>query len=83
MAGVTVPLHASEHMYIVTEPIDGVTADLPVLRDPDGHIYCKEEVGGLLMGGFEPGPSPGAWSGIPDGLRLLDSSRRTGSSSRS
>ena len=38
-SGVTVPLHACEHMYMVTEPIAGVTPDLPVLRDPDGHIY--------------------------------------------
>jgi 4-methylaminobutanoate oxidase (formaldehyde-forming) len=44
----------AEHFYIVTEPIAGVHHDLPVMRDPDGFIYFKEEVGGLLMGGFEP-----------------------------
>src|SRR4030095_8653426 len=65
MAGVAVPLHASEHFYIVTEPMDGVTADLPVLRDPDGHIYVREEVGGLLMGGFEPVAKPWGMEGIP------------------
>ena len=54
MAGVNVPLHASEHFYIVTEPMTGVARDLPVLRDTDGYIYVREEVGGLLMGGFEP-----------------------------
>ncbi len=48
-------------MYIVTERIEGVTPDLPVMRDPDGYTYYKEEVGGLVMGGFEPRPSPGAW----------------------
>src|SRR5262249_61291334 len=52
LAGVAVPLHASEHFYMVTEPMAGVTPDLPVLRDPDGYIYVREEVGGLLMGGF-------------------------------
>src|SRR5262249_32295613 len=52
LSGVTVPLHACEHMYIVTKPIEGVTPDLPVLRDTDGHIYFKEEVAGILMGGF-------------------------------
>ncbi len=50
LSGVTVPLHACEHMYIVTNPIDGVPPDLPVMRDPDGHIYFKEEVGGLAHG---------------------------------
>ncbi len=64
-AGVAVPLHASEHFYIVTEPMPGVTADLPVLRDPDGYIYVREEVGGLLMGGFEPVAKPWGMDGIP------------------
>jgi 4-methylaminobutanoate oxidase (formaldehyde-forming) len=64
-SGVTVPLHACEHMYMVTEPIAGVTPDLPVLRDPDGHIYFKEEVGGILMGGFDPWAKPWGVGGIP------------------
>ena len=65
MSGVTVPLHACEHMYMVTEPIAGVAADLPVMRDPDGHIYFKEEVGGILMGGFDPWAKPWGMQGIP------------------
>ncbi|HEU4370502.1 MAG TPA: FAD-dependent oxidoreductase [Methylomirabilota bacterium] len=65
MAGVNVPLHASEHFYIVTEPMAGVTRDLPVLRDTDGYIYVREEVGGLLMGGFEPVAKPWGMDGIP------------------
>ena len=66
LAGVTVPLHASEHFYIVTEPMAGVTPDLPVLRDTDGYIYVREEVGGLLMGGFEPVAKPWGMTGIPE-----------------
>lgn len=58
MAGVTVPLHSAEHFYVVTERIDGVHPDLPVLRDPDGYTYFKEEVGGLVVGGFEPQAKP-------------------------
>jgi heterotetrameric sarcosine oxidase gamma subunit len=56
--GVTVPLHSCEHFYVVTEQIEGVHRDLPVLRDPDGYTYFKEEVGGLVVGGFEPGAKP-------------------------
>ena len=52
------PLYAAEHFYVVTAPIPGVTPDLPVIRDPDGFIYYKEEVGGLVMGGFEPVAKP-------------------------
>ena len=58
MAGVNVPLHSAEHFYVVTEPFEGVHPDLPVLRDPDGYTYFKEEVGGLVVGGFEPEAKP-------------------------
>ena len=65
LAGVTVPLFPAEHFYIVTDRIDGVHPMLPVMRDPDGYIYYKEEVGGLLMGGFEPVAKPWRVDPIP------------------
>jgi len=64
--GVAVPLHAAEHMYVVTRPIDGVVRNQPVLRDPDGYIYVKEEVGGLVLGGFEPNAKPWGTGKVPD-----------------
>lgn len=70
MAGVPVPLHSAEHMYVVTGRIDGVTPDTPVLRDPDGYIYMKEEVGGLLVGGFEPVAKPWGMDGIPENFEF-------------
>ncbi|GBF28319.1 4-methylaminobutanoate oxidase [bacterium MnTg02] len=66
MCGVTVPLYSAEHMYMVSGPIDGVHPDLPCLRDPDGYIYFKEEVGGVVMGGFEPDTKPWNMDRIPD-----------------
>jgi 4-methylaminobutanoate oxidase (formaldehyde-forming) len=66
LAGVTVPLYSAEHFYIVTGKIEGVHPMLPVMRDPDGFIYYKEEVGGLLMGGFEPVAKPWAMDPIPN-----------------
>ena len=70
LAGVNVPLVSVQHQYIITEPIAGVSRDLPTLRDPDRLIYFKEEVGGLVMGGYEPNPLPWAESGIPDGFEF-------------
>ena len=64
--GVAVPLHAAEHMYVVTRPIEGVVRNQPVLRDPDGYIYVKEEVGGLVLGGFEPNAKPWGTRSVPD-----------------
>jgi 4-methylaminobutanoate oxidase (formaldehyde-forming) len=66
LAGVNVPLFSAEHFYAVTKPIAGVHADFPVMRDPDGYIYYKEEVGGLVMGGFEPVAKPWNVAAIPD-----------------
>ncbi len=75
LAGVSVPLVSVQHQYMITQSIDGVTSDLPTLRDPDRLTYYKEEVGGLVMGGYEPNPLPWAMDGIPEGFHfsLLDS----------
>ena len=59
----------------MTDRIDGVHRDLPVMRDPDGYVYFKEEVGGLLMGGFEPDATPWTQSaqhrgGIPENFEF-------------
>ena len=59
MAGISVPLQPVKHQYIVTEKIDGLAVDAPTIRDPDRRTYFKEEVGGLVMGGYEPIPQPG------------------------
>jgi glycine cleavage system aminomethyltransferase T/glycine/D-amino acid oxidase-like deaminating enzyme len=74
LAGVNVPLYSAEHFYIVTGLIPGVHPMLPVMRDPDGFIYYKEEVGGLVMGGFEPQAKPWKVDPIPASFQfeLLD-----------
>ena len=64
--GVNVPLHACEHFYIMTEAFDGVTPDLPVLRDYDACAYYKEDAGKILLGAFEPNAKPWGMDGIPE-----------------
>ncbi len=68
--GVNVPLVSVEHQYMITEKIEGVTPNLPTLRDPDRRTYWKEEVGGLVWGGYEPNPKPWAVGGIPEGFHF-------------
>lgn len=74
MAGVHVPLVSVRHQYLVTEPIPGTPRDLPTLRDPDRLTYYKEEVGGLVAGGYEPDPVPWGVAGIARdfNFQLLD-----------
>ena len=65
MSGVSIPLHACEHFYIVTEAIDGLGA-MPVLRVPDECAYYKEDAGKMLLGAFEPRAKPWGMDGIPE-----------------
>ena len=63
--GVTIPLHACEHFYLVTEPIPGLSR-LPVLRVPDECAYYKEDAGKMMLGAFEPMAKPWGMAGIPE-----------------
>jgi 4-methylaminobutanoate oxidase (formaldehyde-forming) len=66
MVGARVPLHACEHYYILTDPMPGVPADLPVLRDPGGCAYYKEDAGKILLGAFEGNARAWGMDGIPE-----------------
>ncbi|MFT5448434.1 MAG: glycine cleavage system aminomethyltransferase T/glycine [Gammaproteobacteria bacterium] len=57
-AGVTAPLLPCEHFYLLTKPIEGIHGHLPSLSDHDGHLYIRDDVGGLLVGCFEPKGKP-------------------------
>lgn len=74
MAGINVPLQPVKHQYIITEKIDGLSTDAPTIRDPDRRTYFKEEVGGLVMGGYEPNPQPWTTGDVPNewAFRLFD-----------
>lgn len=63
--GVNVPLVSMQHQYLITEAIEGMPKNLPTLRDPDRLTYYKEDVGGLVMGGYESNPIPWALDGVP------------------
>ncbi|MCJ7815328.1 MAG: FAD-dependent oxidoreductase, partial [Xanthomonadales bacterium] len=65
-SGVVIPNQAAEHYYLITDRIDGISADLPVLEDPSTHSYFREETGGLMIGMFEPECAPWKVGGIPE-----------------
>jgi len=64
--GVTVPLHACEHYYVLFKDVPGLNPDMPVLRDYDHCSYFKYDAGKLLVGAFEPHARPWGAEGIPD-----------------
>ena len=64
--GVTIPNQAAEHYYLITEPIADLPPSMPVLEDPASYGYFREEVGGLLVGLFEPVCAPWHVDGIPE-----------------
>jgi 4-methylaminobutanoate oxidase (formaldehyde-forming) len=65
MAGVNIPNQAAEHYYLITEDIPGINPNMPVLEDPSSYVYIREEVGGLMLGLFEPKCAPWKIEGIP------------------
>ena len=58
MAGVNVPIVPMAHQYAITRPKVTIPSDLPTMRDPDRLVYFREEVGGMIMGGYERNPDP-------------------------
>jgi 4-methylaminobutanoate oxidase (formaldehyde-forming) len=74
MAGINVPLQPVKHQYIITEKVPGLALDAPTIRDPDRRTYFKEEVGGLVMGGYEPNPQAWTTGDVPNdwAFRLFD-----------
>ncbi|MGH8919967.1 MAG: NAD(P)/FAD-dependent oxidoreductase, partial [Actinomycetes bacterium] len=65
LVGVRVPVVPMAHQYVVTEPFlarSGVLAGretpLPTLRDPDLLVYYRQEVDGLVLGGYERSSAP-------------------------
>ena len=69
MMNTNVPLHACEHFYIVTEPVEGLT-QMPVLRVPDECAYYKEDAGKFMLGAFEPNAKPWGMNGIPENFEF-------------
>ncbi|GAB4503576.1 MAG: FAD-dependent oxidoreductase [Anaerolineales bacterium] len=65
MVGLNLPVVPMAHLYIITKPIEGVEHGFPTLRDPDLLVYWREEVGGLITGGYERNPAPFGLKGIP------------------
>jgi glycine cleavage system aminomethyltransferase T/glycine/D-amino acid oxidase-like deaminating enzyme len=66
MAGIDLPLQAAEHYYLISEPIEGVHNQLPILRDPGRSVYAREEAGKIMLGFFEPVAAPWGVNGIPE-----------------
>jgi len=71
-AGVNVPLQAAEHYYLITDKIPGISPNWPVLEDPGSYGYFREEVGGMMVGLFEPVCAPWKIEGIPEDFSFGD-----------
>lgn len=68
MAAAEVPLLACEHFYLLTRPVEGIAGNMPTLSDHDGHLYIRDDSGGLLVGCFEPQGKPIAPERLDEGF---------------
>ncbi len=71
-AGVNVPLQSTEHYYLLTDRIPGISPTWPVLEDPASYGYFREEVGGMMLGLFEPVCAPWKVEGVPEDFSFGD-----------
>jgi 4-methylaminobutanoate oxidase (formaldehyde-forming) len=67
MVGLDLPIVPLMHQYLVTRPVPGheLPRETPVVRDPENLVYVREEVGGYLVGGFEPDPRVWRLDAVP------------------
>ena len=70
MAGIDVPLQPVKHQYVITEPIADLPTDAATIRDPDRFTYFKEEVGGLVIGGYEQDPIAWTTGDVPNDFQF-------------
>ncbi|MBW1802841.1 MAG: GcvT family protein, partial [Deltaproteobacteria bacterium] len=66
MAGVNIPNQAAEHYYVITEKLKDLPPNMPILEDPSHHGYYREEVGGIMVGLFEPVCAPWSIKSVPE-----------------
>ncbi len=64
-SGVSIPLQAAEHYYLITGPMPEVDPDWPVLEDPSRFTYIRPEGEGLMVGLFETVAAPWNVGRIP------------------
>lgn len=68
LSGADIPVCAVEHQYVITEEIPDLPRTAPTMRDPDRLVYYKPEVGGLIIGGYEPDTVEFGLEGVPAGF---------------
>ncbi|MFC1838472.1 FAD-dependent oxidoreductase [Thermodesulfobacteriota bacterium] len=66
LAGVNIPNQAAEHYYLITDEVKDIPPNMPILEDPSSYGYYREEMGGIMVGIFEPVCAPWKIKGIPD-----------------
>ena len=82
LVDVRIPVVPMSHQYVVTAPVPGIPARLPSLRDPDLLVYYRQEIDGLVMGGYERRVRPGlAGPRAARGLQRQAARARTGTGS--
>jgi len=66
VAGVNIPNQAAEHYYVITEELKDTPPNMPILEDPSHYGYYREEVGGIMVGLFEPVCAPWSIKSVPE-----------------
>ena len=71
-AGVHVPMVPTRHQVLITEPIEGVRPELPIVRIMDAAVYVRPCWGGFLAGGYETEPAQFEMEHLPKDFSIAD-----------
>jgi glycine/D-amino acid oxidase-like deaminating enzyme len=71
-AGIHVPMVPTRHQVLITEPVEGVRPDLPIVRIMDAAVYVRPCWGGFLAGGYETEPTQFDMDAFPKDFSIAD-----------
>ena len=70
--GAPLPVVATRHQLLITEPIPGVGPEFPIARVIDANVYVRHERGGLMLGGYEPDPLQLDMAALPPSFEIRE-----------
>jgi len=55
-AGAAIAVVPTRHQLLISQPLDGVRPEQPIVRVVDANVYVRPDKGGLMLGGYERDP---------------------------
>ena len=71
-AGVHPAIVPTRHQLLISQPLDGVRPEQPIVRVIDANVYVRPEKGGLMLGGYEDAPQQYDGAALAPDFQIAD-----------